>query len=284
LRAAPPDVAFSAIGASNAKLLAAKVLSGWRGAAVLSAHGRFDAEPRLLGQLNYRATALTSRMSAATIAVSDDLRGYLIDRFRARADRVVTIHNGVVLPPPDALPTAAALAARENIVVGIGRLVPEKGFASLIDAFAGSKLASRLILLGEGPERAKLEAQIARLGLGGRVELRGYVQGLGAVFAQVKMLALSSRSEAFGNVIVEALAFGLPVVATTSGGPPEILDNGRFGRLVAIDDAAAMARAIDETLADPGEPAAHRARAEAFSLERALDRFEALIEQVTQAR
>jgi glycosyltransferase involved in cell wall biosynthesis len=223
-------------------------------------------------------------MSAATIAVSEDLRGYLIDRFHARAERVFTIHNGVALPPTDLLPNAAALAARENIVLGVGRLVPEKGFAFLIDAFAKSKLASRLILLGEGSERTKLEAQVAQLGLSGRVELRGYVQDLATAFAQAKMLALSSRSEAFGNVIVEALAYGLPVVATTSGGPPEILDNGRFGRLVAIDDAAAMARAIDETLADPGDPAGHRARAETFSLDRALDRFEALIEQVTRAR
>lgn len=279
-----PEVALSAIGASNLKLLAAKALAGWRGAAVLSAHGRFGAEPRLLGRLNYGATALTSRASARTIAVSDDLRRYLIERFHAAADRVVTIHNGVILPAQESLPDAAALAARENIVLGVGRLAPEKGFASLIKAVAKAKSARRLILLGEGPERRNLEALIAQLGLADRVELRGYVKEPGPVYAQAKMLALSSRSEAFGNVIVEALAFGLPVVATRSGGPPEILGDGRFGRLVPVDDVAAMARAIDETLAEPGNPADHRARAEDFALERALDRFEDLIERIVAER
>src|SRR5262249_17534037 len=133
LREERPEVAFAAIGASNAKLLAAKALAGWRGAAVLSVHGRFDAESRPLGQANYLATALTSRLSTRTIAVSDDLRGYLIDRFHATPERVVTIHNGVMLPAAEMLPTAAALAARQNIVLGIGRLVPEKDFASLVE-------------------------------------------------------------------------------------------------------------------------------------------------------
>jgi glycosyltransferase involved in cell wall biosynthesis len=284
LRREQPDAAFSAIGASNIKLLAAKVLAGWRGAAISSVHGRFDAEPRFLGRLNYCAIPLTSRLAAATIAVSEDLRRYLIARFQARADRVVTIHNGVVLPPVQALPDAATLAARDNVVLGIGRLVPEKGFASLIEAFAKSRLAKRLIILGEGSERANLEALIARLALSDRVELRGYVKDPSPVFGEAKMLALASRSEAFANVIVEALAFALPVVATRCGGPPEVLGDGRFGRLVPVGDTQALAGAIDETLADPGEPRAHRARAEEFSLDHALDRFEELIERVAQGR
>jgi glycosyltransferase involved in cell wall biosynthesis len=279
-----PEIAFSAIGASNVKLLAAKALSGWRGAAVLSAHGRIDAESRLLGRLSYAATALTSRLSACTIAVSDNLHRYLVDHFHADRGRVITIHNGIALPPATSLPDSAALAARDDVVLGIGRLVPEKGFASLIDAFAKSKRAQRLILLGEGPERMRLEDQIARHRLSPRVELRGYLKEPWPVFSQAKMLALSSRSEAFGNVLVEALAHGLPVVATRCGGPQEILDDGRFGRLVPIDDCNAMACAIDESLADPGDPARHRARAEVFSLDRALDRFEELIERILAER
>lgn len=284
LRSEQPDVAFAAIGASNVKLLAAKALSGWGGATVMSAHGRFDAEPRFLGRATYAATAVTSRLSARTVVVSDDLRRYLIERFHADADRVVTIHNGIILPPRDAVPSASALAARENVVLGVGRLVREKGFDTLIRAVAKSKLAKRLVLLGEGAERPALEALVATLGLSDRVELRGYVQELSPIYAGAKMLALASRSEAFGNVIVEALGHGLPVVATECGGPREILEGGRFGRLVPIDDANALASAIDATLADPGEPQAHRARAEAFSIDRALDRFEKLIDDVSKKR
>lgn len=275
-----PDVAFAAIGASNLKLLAAKALSGWSGAAVVSAHGRYDAESRFLGKANYGATVLTSRLAARTIAVSEDLRGYLIERFRARADRVVTIYNGVALPARELVPDARALSARENIVLGVGRSVPEKGFKTLIEAFARSTLARRLVLAGEGPERPKLERMIAELGVADRVDMPGYVKDLAPVYAQGKVLVLPSRSEAFGNVIVEALGYGLPVVATRSGGPDEILRAGRDGRLVAIDDAVAMAREIDATLAAPGDPATHRARAEDFSLDHALDRFEQLIEAV----
>ena len=284
LQVAQAEVAFSAIGASNLKLLAAMALGGWRGAAVVSAHGRYDAEPRFLGRVNYAATPVTSRLASRTIAVSDDLRRYLIERFHARADRVETIHNGIALPPREAVPSAPGLAARANVVLGVGRLVPEKGFAALIEAVARAKTKPRLILLGEGPERSSLEHLIAICGLSDRVELRGYVKDLASIYAQGKMLVLPSRSEAFGNVIVEALGYGLPVVATRSGGPPEVLGDGAHGRLVAVDDIDAMAAAIDGTLADPGDPAKHRARAEDFSLEHALDRFEAVIESVIAER
>lgn len=284
LKSERPDVALAAIGASNLKLLAAKALAGWPGAAVVSAHGRFDAESRFLGRATYAATILTSRMAARTVVVSDDLRRYLVERFHADARRVVTIHNGIALPPLAMVPDAQALAARANMVLGVGRLVPEKGFATLVRAFAKSKLGQRLILLGEGPERPRLEALTAELGLSGRVELRGYVRDLSPVYAQGKMLALASRSEAFGNVLVEALGHGLPVVATACGGPREVLEDGQHGRLVPIDDVDALAQAIDQTLADPGDPARHRARADDFSLDRALDGFEQLIEDVLKER
>ena len=284
LKADLPDVAFAAIGASNLKLLAAKALAGWPGAAVVSAHGRFDAESRLLGRANYAATILTSRLAARTVVVSDDLRRYLIDRFHADARRVVTIHNGIALPPLAMVPDAPSLAERANVVLGVGRLVPEKGFDTLVRAFAKSKLGQRLILLGEGPERPRLEALIGELDLSQRVEMPGYVPDLAPVYALGKMLALASRSEAFGNVLVEALGHGLPVVATACGGPREVLANGQHGQLVPIDDVDALAGAIDQTLADPGDPARHRARAEDFSLDHALDRFEQLIEDVFKER
>ncbi|MBI1212606.1 MAG: glycosyltransferase [Alphaproteobacteria bacterium] len=283
LKAEQPQVAFAAIGASNVKLLAAKALAGWCGAAVMSAHGRFDAESRFLGRATYLATAITSRLAARTVAASDDLRRYLIDRFHADARRIVTIHNGIALPPDDLVPDSRALAARENVILGVGRLVPEKGFDTLIKAIAKSPAVRQLILLGEGPYRPQLEKLIAQLGLSDRVILRGYVRELSPIYTQAKMLALSSRSEAFGNVIVEALGHGLPVVATDCGGPREILAEGRYGRLASIDDVDALAKAIDETLRNPGDPSEHRARAQEFSLDRALDRFEMLIEEVVKA-
>ena len=283
LKAERPRAAFAAVGASNLKLLLAKTLARWPGAAILSAHGRYDAEPRFLGRFTYASTIFTSRLAARTVVVSDDLRRYLIARFRARADRVVTIPNAIHLPPAAGTPDKAALAARPDVVLAVGRLVPEKDFPTLLKAVAASARAPRLVVLGDGPERAALEALAATLGIAERVSFRGYLNAPWPVFAEAKMLALSSRTEAFGNVLVEALGHGLPVVATRCGGPEEVLRGGADGRLAPVGDVAALAAAIDATLADPGDPAVHRARAETFSIDRALDRFEALIAEAAPA-
>lgn len=280
LKAENPAAAFAAVGASNLKLMLARLRSGWRGAAVLSAHGRLDAEQRFLGRLTYRATPLTSRWAARTVTVSEDLRAYLIKTFRARPDRVVTIHNAVHLPPADDVPSADELAIRADVVLAVGRMVPEKGFSTLIEAMARVKPSARLVLLGDGPERPALEARAAALGLGGRVDFRGYVPEPWPAYHEAKMLALPSWTEAFGNVLVEALGHGLPVVATRCGGPEEVLRGGADGRLVPPRDAEALAAAIDATLAAPGDPAPRRARAEDFSIDRALDAFEALIADI----
>lgn len=280
LKAENPAAAFAAVGASNLKLMLARLRSGWRGAAVLSAHGRFDAEPRFLGRLTYRATPLTSRWAARTVTVSDDLRAYLIKTFRARPDRVTTIHNAIHLPPADHVPSAAALAARPDIVLAVGRMVPEKGFSTLIEAMALVKPSARLVLLGDGPDRQMLEARAAQLGLRDRIDFRGYVSEPWPAYREARMLALPSWTEAFGNVLVEALGHGLPVVATRCGGPEEVLRGGKDGRLVPPRDAAALAAAIDDTLSDPGDPAPRRRRAEDFSIDRALDKFEALIAEI----
>ncbi len=281
LRAENPAVAFSAVGASNLKLMLARLRARWRGAAIVSVHGRFDAEPRFLGRLTYRATPLTSRWAARTLAVSDDLRDYLIGRFRARPDRVTTIHNAIHLPPEGHVPSADELAARPPIVLAVGRMVPEKGFSTLIEALALTRPETRLVLLGDGPDRPALEARAAELGIRDRIDFRGYLAEPWPAYREARMLALPSWTEAFGNVLVEALGHGLPVVATRCGGPEEVLRNGQDGRLVPPRDAAALAAAIDATLADPGDPAPRRARAENFSIDRALDRFEALIAEVS---
>lgn len=279
-----PDVALAAVGASNGKLILARLLTRRGGAAILSAHGRIDVEHGVLGRLTYLATPFLGRMSARTVVPSDDLRRYLIDRFASPARRTVTIPNPVPLPPLDTVPNAAALAARGDVVIAMGRLVPEKGVADIVRALARLSRPARLVILGEGPERAPLESLAAQLGVADRVTFRGYVREPWPEFAGAKMLALASRTEAFGNVLVEALAHGLPVVATRCGGPAEILGDGRYGRLVPIGDVDSLAAAIDATLADPGDPEQHRARAEDYALPRILDRWEALLDDVLATR
>lgn len=271
-----PHAALSALGASNVKLILAGYVSRQTTKIIQSYHGRFETETRPLGRLSYLMTALTSRLAWRTIAVSHDLRAYLLEKFAADHVRTIAIPNAVLVPARPNLLTSAALAARPQCLLAIGRLVPEKGMHHVIEALAGLPQTVRLIILGEGPERPRLEELIARLSLSERVDMRGYVADPWPVFKEVKMLVLASSTEAFGNVLVEGLGQGLPVVATACGGPAEILENGRFGRLVPVGDVAALRQAIATTLAEPGDPLAHHQRAKDFDLETALTRYEAL--------
>lgn len=167
----------------------------------------------------------------------------------ALRDRVRIIPNAVIAPPP-----APAAPPRERLVLAAGRLEPQKGFDLLLDAFAQARDAMpgwRLRIVGEGSERAALEARAARLGLGADVlELPGRSTDMPAEYARCGLFVLSSRFEGFPNVLAEAMAAGCAVVATRCPtGPADLVRDGEDGRLVAID-ATAIADALRALAAD----------------------------------
>ena len=134
--------------------------------------------------------------------------------------------------------------------------------------------AARLLILGEGSEKNRLLAFVRELGLEGSVEFGGFVLNPHAFISRASVLALSSRWEGFGNVLVEALAAGTPVVSTgCPGGQREILDSGRFGKLVPVGDPGAFAGAILETLDDPPEGSPLTDRAKDFSIDTITSRY-----------
>lgn len=141
------------------------------------------------------------------------------------------------------------------VVVAAGMLAPWKGFEELLTAFGllrdrGRKV--RLVILGEGPDRSKLETQIVTLGLGDKVRLPGHTANPLKYFAQADVFALSSRVEGMPNVLVEAMMSGATVVAADCPtGPRELLQGGRFGYLVAPQDPVAMADGIEAALDQP---------------------------------
>ena len=281
LRRERPAVSLSAISAANLKHALAAAVAGRSDRAIISYHGYSESEPQRLSQIAYRLTPLLSRRTAATVAVSKALRADIVARHGAAAERVAVLDNPAAPEPFPAPVTAADLAARAPLVVAIGRLVPDKAFEDLLAAFAMTRdPRARLVILGEGPGRAALEAQIARLGLVGRVETPGFVADVAPFLSRARCFALSSRRESFGLVCVEALAFGLPCVVTRSGGPEEIVDDPALGAVVASGDVAGLARALDAALAAPGDPAPRQARAALYGLDAALDRCEALIARV----
>lgn len=162
------------------------------------------------------------------------------------------------------------------VILGVGRLVSQKDFPTLIRAFAKvrPRYPSRLMILGEGEDRPKLEAMVRELGLEEDVALPGFVENPYAYMAHAAVFALSSVFEGFGNVVAEALAAGTPVVATDCpSGPAEILANGKYGHLVPVGDADALANGIVEMLQNPIPVNLLQQRSQEFSLDRITHQY-----------
>jgi len=140
-------------------------------------------------------------------------------------------------------------------ILAAGRLVPEKGFDLLIEAFARlDDPGARLVIVGDGPDEARLRGLIAKHGLGDRVNLPGYVADTRPWLDDARLFVLSSRFEGYPAVLIEALAAGRQVVATACTPAAKELIDATSGRVVPIDDAAAMGAAIADLLANPSPP------------------------------
>jgi glycosyltransferase involved in cell wall biosynthesis len=195
------------------------------------------------------------RFADGIVAVSTGVADDLARTAKIARDRITVIHNPVLTPEfyrKVAEPVSGFHLRDQNkpVIISVGRLVASKGFTVLIRAFAEVKtqVPSLLLVLGEGEQRTALERLIAELRLGDDVVLPGYTPNPYAHMARAKLFVLSSAYEGFGNVLVESLAAGTPVVATDCTGPREILQDGSFGELVAVGDVEALARAMVKVL------------------------------------
>ncbi len=161
----------------------------------------------------------------------------------------------VTLPPPFAPCRAARCGLRERLVVAVGRLVRQKAFDQLIAAFSQvvpRHAGWRLEIAGEGPERSALEAQIDQAGLAGQAVLLGSLPDVYSLYNRAEVFVLSSRYEAYPNVLCEALSAGLCVVATDCPtGPREILGDSGAGLLVPPNSVSSLAEALDRVMSSP---------------------------------
>jgi glycosyltransferase involved in cell wall biosynthesis len=164
-------------------------------------------------------------------------------------------------------------------ILTVGQLKPEKDHALLIRAFAQLRpaLGAKLIIAGEGPLRLELSALAEREGVAERVSFPGYVADPWPLYMSADLFALSSREESFGNVLVEALYAGLPIVSTDTTGARSVLEGGRWGRLVPKGDASAFGAALREALDRPREIEPRRRRALELSGQSAVDDYERLL-------
>jgi len=163
-----------------------------------------------------------------------------------------------------------------QVVLGAGRLEIEKDFPTLVRAFARVRQTrpSKLVILGEGRERQKLEELVSALGLEKEVSLPGFAKNPFAYMSRAAVFVLSSTTEGFPNVLSEALASGCPVVSTDCpSGPREILEDGKWGELVPVGDVDALAAATGRTLQNPPAPNLLKQRAAFFSVDRAVGQY-----------
>jgi glycosyltransferase involved in cell wall biosynthesis len=247
-------------------------------------HGRLsDAPAKLKRRI---AHAALSRLSGHSYAVSHDLRRYLVDSgFAPR--KMSVIHNGIDLGPlPDDAARREARAAfglpADAFVVGtVARLDPVKDLAVAIRAIAEVRRTlpqALLAIAGDGPERAHLDAVVAEAGAADAVRWIGYTPAARRLLAGCDLYVNTSVSEGISLTILEAMAAGLPVVATRVGGTPEVVEAGGTGLLVPARSAAALAEAIVQLGHDPERRRAMghagRARVEhAFSIDRMVEDY-----------
>ncbi len=191
--------------------------------------------------------------------------------------RLVVVPNGVAADEVADAARAGRAASRaafgvgedERVLLCLGRLSPEKGQDVLLEAFARTRVANaRLVLVGDGALRGALEARAARADLSGRVRLVGWRDDPHACLGAADLLVLPSRAEGLPLAVLEAMAAGVPVVATDVGAVADALDHGRAGRLVPPGDVEALRRALSDALADPEDAGARATRAAARVRER----------------
>jgi glycosyltransferase involved in cell wall biosynthesis len=228
--------------------------------------------PRLLRQ--------TYPMADAVIAVSEGVADDVARTTGLPRSSFTTIYNPSLRPDIDRLAQEPAnhpwLEDGEPVLLAIGRLHQQKDYPNLLRAFArvNAERPMRLIILGEGPERTALETLVRNLGLESHVSMPGFVTNPMAYLSRASALVLSSVWEGLPGVLIEALACGCPVVSTDCpSGPREILENGKYGSLVPVEDDEALAEAILSVLESPLDSDVLRSRAALFAVEPAVDRY-----------
>jgi glycosyltransferase involved in cell wall biosynthesis len=246
-----------------------------RGAHLVST--KHNDDPFRTGPFRYVERGL-ARLADRIVTITDSLRRFTVEEVGIPAGKVETIHYGLDEPPapwgenpPDEVPAGA------RILLSVSRLVPQKGIDAAVRSLASLPEDTMLVVLGEGPERGRLESLARALGVERRVFLPGRVPDVAAWLRRASVYVQPSRWEGFGLAVLEAMLARLPVVASNVSSLPELVADGETGLLVPPDDPAALAAAIGRALEQPelGAKGRERARRD-FSVAEMADRTAAL--------
>ena len=243
------------------------------------------------GRMKLRLARRLWRSAEAVVAVSQGAADDLKRHAPGIAHRVRHIPNPVASPGQAQEAGGQALhpwlgSADAPVILSVGRLAPQKSHATLLRAFAELLRfrPARLLILGEGWERRRLTDLAQCLGIAHLVDFPGFCANPYAFMEKASLFVLSSIGEGCPMVLVEAMACGTPVVSTDCpNGPREILEGGKWGRLVPMNDAPALAKAMLETLDDPMQPDLLKTRASAYSVSASADQYMQLFGEICPA-
>lgn len=288
LRKKQPKVLISALEDANLLSIIAKWIAGGSTRLVITVHNHISRSSRESNQIKRKITPWFVRLfynfADEIVSVSQGVAKDLakISSGGLSLEKIKVIYNPIFtddllekIHQPVSHPWF--LDNQVPIVLAVGRLTQQKDFPTLIRAFALVKqqYAARLMILGQGEELPYLKSLVQELNLLEDVVFPGFVDNPYAYMSQAKLLVLSSAYEGFGNVLVEAMIAGTSVVSTNcESGPAEILENGKYGKLVPVGDVTKLANAIVYTLINPVDSAILRQRGQQFSLEAALEKYQ----------
>ncbi|MFN8444485.1 MAG: glycosyltransferase [Caldilineaceae bacterium] len=260
LRQTQPDAMLSALSRANLVAVVARALARTPRRLVVNIQNTVSQDapnsPARLGRLAPTLSKYIYRKADAVIGVSQGVVDDLVQGVGVPAKLAKVIYNPVITPElrqkaKQPLEHPWFKAGEPPVILAVGRLMMQKDYPTLFQAFAQLRQTqpARLLILGEGPERAQLESLTHQLGIADHVSMPGFVQNPYPYIVNASTFVLSSRWEGLPTVLIEALYCGVPIVSTDCpSGPREILHNGKIGRLVPVGDAPKLAEALGAAL------------------------------------
>ena len=281
-----PDIVISVMNYVNVITVLAKMISGNNAKVILTEHGTLSSS---LGTSKWISNLILKTMMSWTykksdfiVAVSNGVADDLSKQIKVNRNKITTIYNPVVTPNLLEKSQDSSLLIHPwfdknapPVILGVGRLEKEKDFETLINAFAKVRAEKEcyLVILGEGRLRSKLELLINELDLQDNVQLPGFVDNPYIWMLNADLFVLSSIHEGFGNVLVEAMACGTPVVSTDCpSGPNEILEGGKWGELVPVGNVESLSDAIIKAISK-SDTTNVQERAGFFSVENSVNKY-----------
>ncbi len=278
-----PDVLLSAQTHFNFVAILAKLFSKWKGKLVLSEHITIGYMTNNWKEKLFPLVArLSYRLADRVILVSDGAASHFLERTHLPASLIQRIYNPFDIEKITSLAEGTPqhpwfLSSDSPIFLSAGRLTRQKDFPTLLKAFQlvyTQRPDTRLVILGEGEDRNELEKLAEELEIQNAIDLPGFAKNPFAMIAKADAFILSSRWEGFGNVIVEALACGTPVISTDCpSGPAEILGNGKYGILVPVGDAQLLAQTMLKEVSTPTPRNMLQDRAKDFSIQKIVPEY-----------